>query len=336
MENIIFAVLVLGAIAIVFGLILSVAAKVFEVKVDERLPKIQECLAGANCGGCGYPGCAGCAEAILAGKAPVTACAPAGAEGAAKIAAIMGMEAPSGEKMVAHVICNGGDAAVKNFEYVGIADCVGALKVAGGPTACSFGCLGFGDCVAVCAFDAIHINLETGLPEVDEDKCTSCGACVKACPKNIIELRKKGPKSRRIFVSCVNKDKGGVAKKACANACIGCGKCAKECPFEAITVENNVAYIDYTKCRLCRKCVAVCPTGAIHELNFPPRKEAAPAVDADKIKPATAPKPAAPKADAPKTEAPKKESPKAEAPTANATPNAETPKIETKEETIQK
>ena len=166
MENIIFAVLVLGAIAIVFGLILSVAAKVFEVKVDERLPKIQECLAGANCGGCGYPGCAGCAEAILAGKAPVTACAPAGAEGAAKIAAIMGMEAPSGEKMVAHVICNGGDAAVKNFEYVGIADCVGALKVAGGPTACSFGCLGFGSCVAACQFDALHIN-DKGVAEVE-------------------------------------------------------------------------------------------------------------------------------------------------------------------------
>ena len=125
MENIIFAVLVLGAIAIVFGLILSVAAKVFEVKKDPREEAILSHLAGANCGGCGYPGCAGCAEAILAGKAPVTACAPAGAEGAAKIAAIMGMEAPSGEKMVAHVICNGGDAAVKNFEYVGIADCVG-------------------------------------------------------------------------------------------------------------------------------------------------------------------------------------------------------------------
>ena len=142
--NVIYAVLVLGVIAVVFGLILSVAAKAFEVKVDERLPKIQACLAGANCGGCGYPGCAGCAEAILAGKAPVTACAPAGAEGAAKIAEIMGMEAPSGEKQVAHVLCNGGEASVKNFEYVGLHDCVAATKVAGGPTACSFGCMGFG------------------------------------------------------------------------------------------------------------------------------------------------------------------------------------------------
>ena len=150
MMNVIFAVLVLGVIAVIFGLVLSVAAKAFEVKVDERLPKIQACLAGANCGGCGYPGCAGCAEAILAGKAPVNACAPAGAEGAAKIAAIMGMEAPSGEKMVAHVTCNGGDAAVKSFEYVGLHDCVAATKVAGGPTACAFGCLGYGTCVAAC------------------------------------------------------------------------------------------------------------------------------------------------------------------------------------------
>ena len=296
MENIIFAVLVLGAIAIVFGLILSVAAKVFEVKVDERLPKIQECLAGANCGGCGYPGCAGCAEAILAGKAPVTACAPAGAEGAAKIAAIMGMEAPSGEKMVAHVICNGGDAAVKNFEYVGIADCVGALKVAGGPTACSFGCLGFGDCVAVCAFDAIHINPETGLPEVDADKCTACGACVKACPKMIIELRKKWPKNRAVYVSCVSKEKGAVVMKACKAGCIGCGKCVKVCAFDAITVENNLAYIDPQKCKLCRKCVNECPTGAIRLVGMDPLPKAPKA-------PATPATPAAPKAGAaPKVE----------------------------------
>ena len=186
MMNVIFAVLVLGVIAVVFGLILSVAAKAFEVKVDERLPKIQACLAGANCGGCGYPGCAGCAEAILAGKAPVTACAPAGAEGAAKIAEIMGMEAPSGEKQVAHVLCNGGEASVKNFEYVGLHDCVAATKVAGGPTACSFGCMGFGTCVAACQFDAIHIN-EQGVAEVDKEKCTNCGACARVCPMGAID-----------------------------------------------------------------------------------------------------------------------------------------------------
>lgn len=117
------------------------------------------------------------------------------------------------------------------------------------------------------------MNPETGLPEVDAEKCTACGACVKACPKMIIELRKKGPKNRRVYVSCVNKDKGAVARKACAVACIACGKCAKVCPFGAIVVENNVAYIDSFKCKLCRKCVAECPTGAIVEINFPPRKE---------------------------------------------------------------
>ena len=127
--TIIWAIVILGALGIIFGLILAVAAKVFEVEVDPRLPEIQACLAGANCGGCGYPGCGGCAEAILAGKAPVTACAPAGPENAAKIAAIMGMEAPSGEKMVAHVLCNGGCNAKDNFEYRGVHDCLAATKV---------------------------------------------------------------------------------------------------------------------------------------------------------------------------------------------------------------
>ena len=263
MENIIFAVLVLGAIAIVFGLILSVAAKVFEVKVDERLPKIQECLAGANCGGCGYPGCAGCAEAILAGKAPVTACAPAGAEGAAKIAAIMGMEAPSGEKMVAHVICNGGDAAVKNFEYVGIADCVGALKVAGGPTACSFGCLGFGSCVNACQFGAMHIV--NGVAEVDREKCVACMACAEACPKKII---RKVPYEQRVLVGCRSEDKGAQTRKLCDAGCIGCMKCQKECPHEAIKVVNFVATIDYDKCTGCGHCADICPRGIINLMDL--------------------------------------------------------------------
>ena len=184
--TVIWAVVVLGALAIVFGLILAVAAKVFEVEVDPRLPEIQACLAGANCGGCGYPGCGGCAEAILAGKAPINACAPAGAEGAAKIAAIMGMEAPTGEKMVAHVLCNGGTNAVKNFEYRGVNDCLAATKVlAGDALACKYGCLGFGSCVAACKFDAIHVG-ENGAAVVDKEKCTNCGACREACPRKLI------------------------------------------------------------------------------------------------------------------------------------------------------
>ena len=269
MMNVIFAVLVLGVIAVVFGLILSVAAKAFEVKVDERLPKIQACLAGANCGGCGYPGCAGCAEAILAGKAPVTACAPAGAEGAAKIAEIMGMEAPSGEKQVAHVLCNGGEASVKNFEYVGLHDCVAATKVAGGPTACSFGCMGFGTCVAACQFDAIHINAQ-GVAEVDKEKCTNCGACREACPRKLIV---EVPYKQKVFVNCSNKEKGPAVTKVCANSCIACGMCERTCKFDAIHVVNNVAVIDYDKCRNCTMCAKACPRNAIEPIPTPEEKE---------------------------------------------------------------
>ena len=211
--NILYAVGILGALAVVFGLVLAIAAKVFEVKVDERLPKIQECLAGANCGGCGYPGCAGCAEAILAGKAPVTACAPAGPENAAKIAAIMGMEAPSGEKMVAHVLCNGGTNAKKNFEYRGVTDCLAATKVCGGNVLdCKYGCLGFGSCVAACQFDAIHIG-PNGAAVVDKEACTNCGACREACPRHLIV---EVPYSKKVHVNCSNKDKGAAAAKVCA------------------------------------------------------------------------------------------------------------------------
>ena len=294
--NVIAAVVVLGVLGAVFGFVLAVASKVFEVKKDPREEEILSHLAGANCGGCGFPGCAGCAAAILAGTAPVNACAPAGAENAAAIAKIMGQEAPSGERKVAFVRCNGGTNAAKRYEYVGVKDCLSATKVAGGPLECQFGCLGFGDCVAVCAFDAIHINPETGLPEVDADKCTACGACVKACPKMIIELRKKWPKNRAVYVSCVSKEKGAVVMKACKAGCIGCGKCVKVCAFDAITVENNLAYIDPQKCKLCRKCVNECPTGAIRLVGMDPLPKAPKA-------PATPATPAAPKAGAaPKVE----------------------------------
>ena len=267
--NTLYAILVLGAIAVVFGLILAVAAKVFEVKVDERLPQIQACLAGANCGGCGYPGCGGCAEAILAGKAPINACAPAGAEGAAKIAEIMGLEAPSGEKMVAHVICNGGEAALKQFDYVGIKDCMAATKVAGAPLACSFGCLGFGSCVKACQFDAIHIG-DKGVAEVDKEKCTNCGACREACPRKLIV---EVPYKQKVFVDCSNKDKGPAVTKVCSASCIACGMCERTCKFDAIHVVGNVAVIDYSKCKNCTMCAKACPRNAIEPIPTPEEKE---------------------------------------------------------------
>ena len=169
--------------------------------------------------------------------------------------------------------CNGScENRPRIAQYDGAQSCAIAHSTCGGETACAFGCLGCGDCVAVCQFDAIHMNPETGLPEVDEEKCTACGACTKACPRNIIEIRPKGKNNRRMVVMCVNKDQGAIANKACKVSCIGCGKCVKVCPFEAITLENNLAYIDPAKCKSCRKCEPECPKSAIHAVNFPPRK----------------------------------------------------------------
>lgn len=274
---ILIAVISLGAIGAVGAIVLYAASKKFEVYEDPRIARIQEILPGANCGGCGYPGCGGFAGAcVKADSLEGLLCPVGGPEVMGKVAGILGKEAVAAEPMVAVVRCNGTCENRPHLNvYVGAKSCAIASSLYGGETGCTYGCLGYGDCVKACAFDAIHINPETGLAEVDEEKCTSCGACVKACPKSIIELRKKGPKGRRVFVSCVNKDKGVVAKKACKAACIGCSLCVKQCEFGAITVENNLSYIDYTKCRLCRKCVDVCPTHAIHEVNFPPKKKKA-------------------------------------------------------------
>ncbi len=175
---------------------------------------------------------------------------------------------------VAVVRCNGTcENRPRIAEYDGLHTCAAMNSCGAGETGCGFGCLGCGDCVAACQFGAISINPETGIPEVDEEKCTGCGACANACPRHIIELRKKGPKGRRVYVQCVNHDKGAVAKKACSVACIGCGKCQKVCKFDAITIENNVAYVDFNKCRMCTKCVDECPTGALVKVNFPVKKK---------------------------------------------------------------
>ena len=186
-----------------------------------------------------------------------------------QVSAILGYAIEEKAPQVAVVRCNGTCAArpVIN-EYDGAPSCrVKAFYSS--VTGCSFGCLGCGDCVEACEFGALSMDPETGLPVVDEAKCVACGKCTKACPKGLIELRNKGPRGMREYVACRNTDKGPVAKKACANACIGCGICVKTCTHDAITLENNLAYIDFAKCKLCRECEAMCPTGAIHGVNFP-------------------------------------------------------------------
>lgn len=269
------AVITLGAIGAASAATLYLIGQKFKVEEDPRIGQVQEVLPAANCGGCGFPGCGGFASACVnADTLEGLFCPVGGKETMDKVATILGKTAADSAKQIAVVRCNGTcENRPRLNVYDGVSNCAIAASLYGGDTGCSFGCLGLGDCVESCNFEAISINPETLLPEVVEDKCTACGACVKACPKNIIELRNQGTKSRRIFVSCVNKDKGATAKKACDVACIGCSKCQQACPFEAITIENNLAYIDDDKCRLCRKCVQVCPTHAIHELNFPPRKE---------------------------------------------------------------
>ena len=281
MNPILIAVIVLGGIALIAAIVLFVASKKFAVFEDPRIAQVNALLPGANCGGCGFAGCGGMADALVKGadKGSIDGlnCPVGGADVMGQVADLLSMAIANGEPKVAVVKCNGScEYRAKVNEYAGLRTCAAMHACGAGETLCGFGCLGCGDCVKACQFGAIRINDETGLPEVDEEKCTACGACGKACPRGIIELRKKGLKGRRVFVSCVNKDKGAVSMKACKVSCIGCGKCASVCKFEAITIGQNLSYIDPNKCRLCRKCVEACPTHAIQAVNFPVPKPVEP------------------------------------------------------------
>jgi len=257
-------VIAVGALAVAFGVILAIAAQKFAVKVDPRITQISNSLPGANCGGCGYPGCSGYASAIVLGGAEINLCAPGGADTANAIATIMGVEADSTEPRVAVIMCRGTlSFASKKFQYDGIADCQAAILVNTGPKSCRFGCLGLGSCVDACPFGAIVLTRD-GIPVVIEDTCVGCGKCVETCPKNLIQLV---PRSKQVHVVCKNHEKGGTAKKNCKAACIACKKCEKECKFDAIHVENNLATIDYDKCKACGKCVLVCPQDALINLR---------------------------------------------------------------------
>lgn len=293
MTVLISTILTLSILGVLSAVILYFVAQKFKVEENPRIDEVEKMFPGANCGGCGFAGCRAMAEAmVLQDDISALYCPVGGAETMKSIAAYLGKVAPEKEPTVATVRCGGVcSKRPKTNNYNATKSCAIASSVYVGESACAFGCLGYGDCVEACAFDAIHVNAETGIAEVDADKCTACGACVKACPKNIIELRKKWPKNRAVYVSCVSKDKGAVTMKACKAGCIGCGKCAKVCAFGAIVVENGLAYIDPQKCKLCRKCVNECPTGAIvlkgmdplpKESKTPAAKPAAPKTDAAK------------------------------------------------------
>ncbi|MEK6589669.1 MAG: RnfABCDGE type electron transport complex subunit B [Nitrospinota bacterium] len=254
------AVLGLGIMGFVFGAGLFIASKRFHVQLDPKEEAILKTLPGANCGACGFPGCAGLAAAISKGDALTNSCTVGGAEVTSSVSKIMGVEAVVKEKEVAVIMCKGGKKESREkFRYIGVHDCKSAALIAGGNKACSYACLGLGTCERVCPFDAIKID-GNYLPIVDEKKCTGCTLCAINCPKFVIKMI---PESIKIHIRCNSIDKGAVTRKNCTVGCVACRKCEKVCPLGAITIVNNLAIIDPLKCDNCRKCVPVCPTDTI-------------------------------------------------------------------------
>lgn len=265
MNPILTPVLLVVALGFIFAVILTIASKVFYVPVDETVIKLTEALPGANCGGCGFAGCSDYANALAADPEGVgpNKCPVGGADVAAQLASILGVEAGSSEPQVAVVMCNGNKNAAKTLsEYQGPQTCKFAASLFGGMNACKYGCLGLGDCTRACNFGAIKIC--EGVAVVARELCTGCGACAATCPKHVIRI---APLKNKVVVQCQNADKGAQTLKACKNGCIGCGKCAKVCKFEAITIENNHATIDPNKCKNCGLCAKECPTKAINNMR---------------------------------------------------------------------
>ena len=259
-QGVAIATLLVSLTGAIIGLFLGIAAKKFEVEVDEKEQLVRDLLPGNNCGACGYAGCDNLAQAIAAGEAPANACPIAKGEAHEQIAEVMGTNVETKEKQVAFVKCAGTcDKTKVKYNYYGIKDCKKAALTPGrGPKQCGYGCTGFGSCVKVCQFDAIHVI--NGVAIVDKEKCTACSLCISQCPNHLIELV---PSDTNHFVRCNSNDKGKDVKAGCSIGCIGCMMCVKVCEFDAIKVENNLARIDYSKCTNCGKCAVKCPTKVI-------------------------------------------------------------------------
>src|SRR3989338_989014 len=254
-------ILTLSIMGLLFGLGLAYASKIFKVEVNPKIDMIIHALPGSNCGACGMAGCANLAEAIASGKAEITACAPGGQDVYDRISGILGVGVKVKKKRIARVRCNGGKRSSDKYEYIGLKKCSGANLLAGGNKECRFGCLGFGDCVEVCPFDAIHLN-ENNIPVVSASKCTACGKCVKACPRDIIIL--EGAENN-VYVKCLSQDKAGVVKSICPVGCIACRICEK-LSGGVFIVENNLSKADYSKVKSDTPWQAViekCPTRCI-------------------------------------------------------------------------
>lgn len=273
-ESILNSVILLSSLGSVAAVVLFVVSKKFYVYEDPLITDVEDVLPAANCGGCGSPGCRAFAEKLVNTEDLSDLFCPVGGnEIMAQVADILGKDVVEKDPTLAVVRCQGGcEVRPKTTEYQGPRSCAISSIIYSGETDCQYGCLGDGDCVQVCKFDAMYMDTNTGLPVVISDKCTSCGACVDACPRGIIEMRPKQKRDLKVFVGCLNEDKAGIARKACQVACIGCSKCEEVCQKDAISMANNLAYIDPIACTLCRKCVAVCPTNSIIETNFPPKK----------------------------------------------------------------
>lgn len=297
--TVIWAVVVLGALGIVFGLILAFASKVFAVEKDAREEAIGEILPGANCGACGYPGCSGFAAAVAKGVAPANACSVGGPDLATQIGEIMGVEVVTGPKIVAQVLCSGHGGEKLRYAYEGLTDCRAMSRVSAGHMMCTYGCLGGGTCEEICQFNAIHVI--DGVAVVDQKACVACNQCVDVCPRNIIQMIPLKTK-RHVAVNCASQAKGAEVRKSCEDGCIGCGLCVKACPKEgAITMENNLAKINYEICIGCGICAQKCPRktitvdGKVPEPK-PERPKPAPKADAASKADATAKDGEAPKA----------------------------------------
>ncbi|MFC1511680.1 RnfABCDGE type electron transport complex subunit B [Candidatus Latescibacterota bacterium] len=277
----------LGGLGFILGAGLAFASKRFAVEVNPLVEKIQDILPGANCGGCGYASCAAYAESMVLHGVPKNLCAPGGAEVLKKISQYFGVEETPTMRKVAYLLCAGSKEKAKDrYVYDGVEDCRMAVNLGGGSKACDYGCVGFGSCGRVCKFDALHMGPD-GLPVVDREKCTACGACVRECPRNLFTLE---PDSTLIYLACSSRDKGKAVKDVCSVGCIGCGICVKVTESDAIEMKDNLPSIDYeaspdlilahykcptksyidlaikrpymlidTKCKGTGKCAEVCP-----------------------------------------------------------------------------